>query len=152
MQCKDIQGNGARNERGDRARKQGCIMHDSDADDFHGKDSGCDRCSEKSRKGSTHAAHDHKVAVFFFTKSQIFTKGISDTATQLQGSTFSSGRTTDQMGQNGADIDEGSQAEGNTVIGMVAEMTRLVPGSFSCRIRWYMATIAMAPKGSPNKR
>ena len=57
-------------------------MHDSDADDFHGKDSGCDRCSEKSRKGSTHAAHDHNVAVFFFTKSQIFTKGISDTATQ----------------------------------------------------------------------
>ncbi len=71
-------------------------------------------CSEKSRKGSTHAAHDHNVAVFFFTKSQIFTKGISDTANPAAGQhPLVRPEHHDQMGQNGADIDEGSHAKGN---------------------------------------
>ena len=52
---------------------------------------------KRAGKRSTHAAHDHDMFIFV-VKTEEFSDCVSDTSAHLQGSTFTTGRTAEQMG------------------------------------------------------
>ena len=88
----EILRNAVCDERGDHARNQGCIVHDTDTDDLHRKDRGSHRCAKECGKGGTHAAHDHDMLIFFI-KAEQSSERVPDTAAELQSCAFASGRT-----------------------------------------------------------
>lgn len=56
-------GNGLSHQSGNNAGNQSCVMHDSHADDFHGKDRSGYRSAKQGRKSGAHAAHDHNILI-----------------------------------------------------------------------------------------
>ncbi len=104
-------------QRCDDAGNQGGVVHDSHADNFHGKDSRCQRRSEERGKGGTHAAHDHDVLVFV-VKTEQFSQSVPDTSAQLQRRALTPGGSAEKMGDQGGDKNQRRHAQRNFVIGM----------------------------------
>ncbi len=102
------------NQRCDHARNQRGIVHDADADDLHGKDSGCHRGAEKRRKRRAHAAHNHDMLVLL-VKAEQPSEAVSDAAAKLQRSAFPSGGAAEQVGDQRGDKDERSHPKRNII-------------------------------------
>lgn len=82
-------------KRTDHTWNKGGIVHDADTYNFHWKDGSSHRGTKESGKRSTHAAHDHDMFIFI-VKTEEFSDCVSDTATHLQGGTFTAGRSRKQ--------------------------------------------------------
>lgn len=98
--------------RGGYARHQRGIVHDADADDFHGEDGGCKRCAEKRGKTGAHAAHDDQMLIICI-QFQRLADAIGDAAAQLNGRAFASGRTAEEMRDDRRNKNQRSHAKGN---------------------------------------
>ena len=98
-------GNFEGNERSEYTRNERRIIHNTDADDFHGEDDGGNRCTEDRREGGTHATHNEDAAVTVI-KPEPPSKLVSDASAELQCGSLTSRRTTEKMGDHGRDKDE----------------------------------------------
>ena len=88
----------------------------------------------------------------FFIETEQLAESIADTSAHLQCSTFTTRRTTEKVCDEGGYKMRGAMRSGSSSSEWMAEMTRLVPVSFSLCSNRYMATIARPPTGSKNKK
>ena len=86
--------------------------------------------TKESGKRSTHAAHDHDMFIFI-VKTEEFSDCVSDTATHLQGGTFTVPADPPNRCVISVEIKiKGAMRRGSSSSEWMAEMTRLVPVSF----------------------
>lgn len=87
-------------------------MHNSNADDFHGKDGGCKRGAEKCCESGAHAAHDDGMAAVVIEMKQV-AETVGNAAAKLKGSSFPSSRSSAQLGEDSGKEDGRCHLNGN---------------------------------------
>ena len=94
--------NSITNQRSQHTWNQCSIVHNADTDYLNCKDGRSQRCSKQGCKAGTHPTHNHHL-VFLLVKIHPVSKSGSHAAANLQCCAFSARRTTQQVGDNGAD-------------------------------------------------
>ena len=84
---------------------------------------------KRAENASTHAAHDHDMFIFI-VKTEEFSDCVSDTATHLQGGTFTAGRSAKQVRDQCGNKDQRSHAKGQLVIRVDGRDDQIGPGIF----------------------
>ena len=95
---------------------QGRIVHDTNADYLHGKDSSCQRCPKKSCKACAHSTHNRYLFILFIQLHH-FADQVSQTSSQLKGCPFPPQRSTDTVTQYRRNKNQRRSSKGYLFIG-----------------------------------
>ena len=111
----------------DDAGNQRNIVHDTNAYHLHRKDRSRHRGAKQCGESSTHAAHDHHMLVLF-VKAEQTAERVSDAAAHLQCSPLTTGRTAEQMRDQGGDKNQRSHAKRQFIPGVNRGDDQIGPG------------------------